>query len=374
MRSDHCWSHGRGSPSASFHAGSWIARARAVYTRLFLVQGTAGMAWIERRRFEIQHASTGCRQTCTLFKKLSLQSRGELVARVTITYHACDLNFESRHPLTLLLKRSFRRVAHFERRKSAGFILGEARIGSGESRLQRRQILALNLGFGDRARKSALSRSGGLTFRPLHGFEGRDVRVAFCDSCRQRGDRVLEGRGVAVRFADLLFATRKRPAQGTYFLAKRRDVRVAFCDSCRQRGDRVLEGCGVTVGFADLLFATRKRAAQGAYLLFKSRDARVPLCKCSVKCGDLVPKGGGIAARFADLLFATRKRVARGAHFLFKCRDARVAHAQLYSHEADVLHVAFERKPSLLAACLRLRQRRAHFTQKCAAARFGRAT
>ena len=29
MRSDHCWSHGRGSPSASFHAGSWSARARA---------------------------------------------------------------------------------------------------------------------------------------------------------------------------------------------------------------------------------------------------------------------------------------------------------------------------------------------------------
>ncbi len=29
MRSAHCWSHGRGRPSASFHAGSWIARARA---------------------------------------------------------------------------------------------------------------------------------------------------------------------------------------------------------------------------------------------------------------------------------------------------------------------------------------------------------
>ncbi len=30
MRSDHCWSQGRGSPSASFHAGSWSARARAL--------------------------------------------------------------------------------------------------------------------------------------------------------------------------------------------------------------------------------------------------------------------------------------------------------------------------------------------------------
>ena len=29
IRNDHCWSHGRGRPSASFHAGSWIDRARA---------------------------------------------------------------------------------------------------------------------------------------------------------------------------------------------------------------------------------------------------------------------------------------------------------------------------------------------------------
>ena len=31
MRSDHCWSHGRGRPSASFHAGSWSDRARAFF-------------------------------------------------------------------------------------------------------------------------------------------------------------------------------------------------------------------------------------------------------------------------------------------------------------------------------------------------------
>ncbi len=30
MRRDHCWSHGRGNPSASFQAGSCIARARAL--------------------------------------------------------------------------------------------------------------------------------------------------------------------------------------------------------------------------------------------------------------------------------------------------------------------------------------------------------
>jgi hypothetical protein len=29
MRNDHCWSHGRGRPSASFQAGSWTLRARA---------------------------------------------------------------------------------------------------------------------------------------------------------------------------------------------------------------------------------------------------------------------------------------------------------------------------------------------------------
>ena len=29
IRNDHCWSHGRGRPSASFHAGSCTERARA---------------------------------------------------------------------------------------------------------------------------------------------------------------------------------------------------------------------------------------------------------------------------------------------------------------------------------------------------------
>ena len=31
MRSDHCWSHGRGRPSASFQAGICTARARAFF-------------------------------------------------------------------------------------------------------------------------------------------------------------------------------------------------------------------------------------------------------------------------------------------------------------------------------------------------------
>ena len=34
MRSDHCWSHGRGRPRASFHAGSWTLRARARFDRV----------------------------------------------------------------------------------------------------------------------------------------------------------------------------------------------------------------------------------------------------------------------------------------------------------------------------------------------------
>ena len=34
MRSDHCWSQGRGSPSASFQAGSWMARARTLRPRV----------------------------------------------------------------------------------------------------------------------------------------------------------------------------------------------------------------------------------------------------------------------------------------------------------------------------------------------------
>ena len=34
IRSDHCWSQGRGSPSASFQAGSWTARARADFDKV----------------------------------------------------------------------------------------------------------------------------------------------------------------------------------------------------------------------------------------------------------------------------------------------------------------------------------------------------
>ena len=34
IRRLHCWSQGRGSPSASFQAGSWIARARALRPRV----------------------------------------------------------------------------------------------------------------------------------------------------------------------------------------------------------------------------------------------------------------------------------------------------------------------------------------------------
>ena len=34
IRSDHCWSHGRGRPRASFQAGSWMARARASLDRV----------------------------------------------------------------------------------------------------------------------------------------------------------------------------------------------------------------------------------------------------------------------------------------------------------------------------------------------------
>ena len=34
MRSDHCWSQGRGRPSASFHAGSCSARQRAFFEKV----------------------------------------------------------------------------------------------------------------------------------------------------------------------------------------------------------------------------------------------------------------------------------------------------------------------------------------------------
>ena len=51
MRSDHCWSHGRGRPSASFHAGSCTARAAGV-----LRQGDA-----ERLEHDALHVVLGLR-------------------------------------------------------------------------------------------------------------------------------------------------------------------------------------------------------------------------------------------------------------------------------------------------------------------------
>ena len=71
--------------------------------------------------------------------------------------------------------------------------------------------------------------------------------------------------------------------------------------------------------------------------------------------------------------YTASKRAAQVAHFLLKRRNACVAHAQLYSHEADILDAAVEREPSLLTACLRRRQRRARFGeffQKCAGTLF----
>ena len=170
----------------------------------------------------------------------------------------------------------------------------------------------------------------------------------------------------------MFFAARERTAQGAYLFFKRRNARVPFCNRSGECCDSALEGCGIAAHFADMFFAARERTAQGAYLFFKSRDARVPFCNRSGQCGDSVVEAS-LALHFAGSLFAMRQRLAQDAYFLFKCLDTRVAHAQLNSHEADILHVGFERDSSLLAACLRFRQRRAHLCDGVAA-RFARAT
>src|ERR1700733_15962957 len=132
-----------------------------------LPQGGDGMLLIERLAFELQHASIGRRETCTLFNVLGLRSRSGLVACVTVAYDTCELNLESRYPLTLLLDRGLHRVAQLDRRKSGSFLLGEARVGSG-----------------DRARIVALPCSEGFTFRELRGFERCDARVTVAyDTC-----------------------------------------------------------------------------------------------------------------------------------------------------------------------------------------------
>ena len=54
MRSDHCWSHGRGRPRASFQAGSCRARARARLDRVTprdsrTMRGTLFSGWASVR-------------------------------------------------------------------------------------------------------------------------------------------------------------------------------------------------------------------------------------------------------------------------------------------------------------------------------------
>jgi len=58
MRNDHCWSHGRGNPSASFHAGSCTALARAPRERVTAsISSTirwtlfSGCSWVSPREF-----------------------------------------------------------------------------------------------------------------------------------------------------------------------------------------------------------------------------------------------------------------------------------------------------------------------------------
>ena len=57
IRSDHCWSHGRGRPRASFHAGSWMARARASFDSVTprvssTIRGTLFSGWASVRPSE----------------------------------------------------------------------------------------------------------------------------------------------------------------------------------------------------------------------------------------------------------------------------------------------------------------------------------
>ena len=58
IRSDHCWSQGRGRPSASFQAGSWRARARASLERVTpsvssTMRGTLFSGWLSVRPSEL---------------------------------------------------------------------------------------------------------------------------------------------------------------------------------------------------------------------------------------------------------------------------------------------------------------------------------
>ena len=118
-----------------------------------------------------------------------------------------------------------------------GFLLGKSRGRGGKSRIEGFQILALRLRLRAGARKLALLRAQEFCLGKLRGLERRDARIAFDDACGECGDCVVEEGRIALHFADLLVAPRKRSAQIAHLFVESRDARGARTELGLQLGD-----------------------------------------------------------------------------------------------------------------------------------------
>ncbi len=89
-RSDHCWSQGRGRPSASFHAGSWTARARAPLERVTpsissTIRWTLFSGWASVRPSEFTWTPYRNRRifgSCTPYRSRVISSHSSTKARI----------------------------------------------------------------------------------------------------------------------------------------------------------------------------------------------------------------------------------------------------------------------------------------------------
>ena len=90
IRSDHCWSQGRGRPSASFQAGSWTARARAFFDNVTpsissTIRCTLFSGWASVRPSELTctpYRNRRCLGSVTPYRSRVISSHRSTKARI----------------------------------------------------------------------------------------------------------------------------------------------------------------------------------------------------------------------------------------------------------------------------------------------------
>ena len=286
-------------------------------TQLF-AQGGDGLDLIRRVDFEHLRASTRLRKTRTLFIVLGLQGSRRGDARIAVAHHASELDLESRDALALLRNRGFHRVSQLARGESCGFLLGEARVDSGERRFERSQILALHVRLGERARKIAFALSESLTLRELRGLEGCDARVPLGNVCGERDDVVVQESGVTFYLADLLVAPRQRSTQVGHLFVEADDARVALAQLRLQVGNFLRAAAEFALQLAQAHFAAC--AASTARSRAASLASSAPSRACRARAAASL---SSIASRRSSLRASASVSAARTSASSFKSAPAR---------------------------------------------------